>query len=188
MAMRRRFRRTFRRRQRVAWDSVVFNESNITRAGLINEYVLVSSGDWDGDIQGVNKKGRIKRIHLNGGMGFVPNSTTFAQDNVALFGALYITDNEETDATILVTTAGSLIQAHRVLHTDVWAWSSAEVPTAQVGTAFGFHIKLSVDVKVNLTLEPDELLIWGMQFGSDVQETLSDARFSAYGRCLIEEP
>lgn len=187
-----RFRRRPRggpfQKRRLAWCTNIFNETAITRDGNGNLLVALESQDWQGDSAGLTKKAHIKRIILKGDLAATPATTTIATDIVCCFFCLFVQDSDDTDANLLTTTAGSILQAHRVLWTDVQSLANIEVPAAQFGTSFAPGMRIDIDLRLNVVIEPDEELVFAIQYGSTVSETLTAAAFSGICRTLIENP
>lgn len=182
--------RSFTRRpkQRTAWVRGVFSEQNVTRAGVINENEIMGPADWQGDTTSLAKTVTAKRILVKGGVSFTPATTTVAFDAVALFMAIYVLDQDDTDATIVSSAAGTILTGSRVLWLDCFAFAGIEVPTAQWGSAFTHQYKVDVDLRVPVRVLSDQQILFALQFGSDVQETINDCRFSAYMSVLINYP
>lgn len=191
--MARRFqRRGFRKPLQVkrwAWVTTVHNETAVTRDGVGNLNILFTADDWQGNTANLTKVAVIRRIIVSGVVTAVPEVTAVSTENVNLFSALFVQDVEDTDTTIIDPAAGTILQAHRVLHTQCDGLAAMEIPTAQMGTNFIPAIAtFRIDMKVNLKLHADQELIHAVQFGSAVTSVLNDARYSCYGRVLMESP
>lgn len=150
--------------------------------------MVLDSTDWQGDTSGLQKPAHIKRILFNGQVGIVPNITTDALDIVALFAAVVKMDADDTDTSIVLSSAGSIIQGSRVLWTECWSWGSMEITGGPLQHEYTSGPKLNIDLKPNLTVLPDERVLLILRFGSTVVETISAAAVSGYARCLIEQP
>lgn len=197
MAMRRRFGggRRFRRiggrpfqRERPTWQTTNFNESPVTRDGIINEYAIIDP-ELFGSAAIATASTRVistRRIIVRGGIAYSMESTTFAQDVVSVFCAIYVIDREDTDQDLVLTSVGSGILeggAGRVLWTDCITHGSQELATNGIGWRPP-EPRFDVDLKVRVNLRNDQLLVFGIEFGSDVTSTIATAGFSAVTRTL----
>lgn len=188
MARRRFTRRLPRSARRLAWVTNVFNEVSVDRAAAINFFVAVEAADWQGDTQSLTKRAHVRRTIVNGVVTATPTSTALELDSVILFYALLVCDAEETDNNIVSSAAGSLLQAHRVLHVGCKGYAGIEIPSAQMGTNWIPGVDIDIDIRSNVVLEPDEQLRLAIQYGGGVTGVLADSRFSGYCRTLIENP
>lgn len=198
MAMRRRFfRRAFPRRfgrpvrrEKPVWATTNFNETAVTRDGALNEFAII-----DPELLGtaavttnVTQVISTRRIIVRGGVAWSNESTTFAQDIITAFMAVYVIDREDTDATIVGTAVGSSILeggAGRVLWTDCQTLTNVEIPVGTPGTQQYFGMRIDIDLKVRTNLRNDQLLLFGFQFGSDVTATMAAAALSCVSRVLV---
>jgi len=193
MAFRRGFKRPFRRfggkpvmRERPVWTTNNFNETAMTRDGVINEFAILDvSVETPTLAAGPTEVHGLRRVIIHGGLATQVAITTAASDIIALFGALYVIDREETEASIVTTDRGTILEggAGRVLWTNCWTWASTEHTTVAT-EAIQEPRRIDIDLKVRLNLRFDQQLILGLQFGSDVTETLVSAAFSAITRTL----
>lgn len=174
-------------KRRLSWVTTIFNESAQDRGGNITERNLLISSDWQGNEAALQKTAHVKRILVNGGLACNPEITATAQDLIALFGAIYVIDVDDTDATILSVASGTILQGCRVLKTDAWAWGSTEA-AGVVENTYGHFIRFQYDIRLNVTLQADQAIVFALQFGSDVTSTIIAAAACFYSRILIEQP
>lgn len=191
MAMRRRFRGRrggpFQKR-RLNWVTTSFNESALDLAGGSLFLVMLDAADFAGNVSSRNQPARIKRVIFNGQVAAVPALTTDASDLVALFLAAFTIDADDTDTNIILTSVGSIMQAQRVIYTDVHSWGSMESTGGFVQNCYGPLPHISLDVRLNIVVKPEELLVFALRYGSDVSSTLTASAVSGYSRVLIEQP
>lgn len=191
---RRRMRRTYGVRHtrkgtgRTSWVTNIFNEGAQTIDGTLTEYALLEYGDYEDPATNLHKPTHIKRIILKGGLAYTPQSTTFAQDIGALFMALYVIDQNDADGTILTVATSGIVIGNRVLHLDCMTRGLVEIPAAQASQVVIPEFRIDLDIRLNVTMLPDEALSLGLQFGSSVVETIAVAAFSGYCKVLIEQP
>lgn len=178
-----------RSRAPVAWVTNVFNETAMDLAGTLTELNVL---DVDVDLvtaAPLNYSHLIRRVIVNGGLAIVPSSTTGASDMVSFYYALYVIDSDDSDATILVGTLGSLLGARRVLHAGCLSFTVREETAGATGVSALYWLpKIEIDVKVNAKIRPDEFLVLGCQFGSAASGAISLAAMSAYSRVLVNAP
>lgn len=191
--MRRRFHMGRRRRygrpvqkERPMWATTNFNETAIAGDATLEEMLIFQNQDIV-DFNATSLTS-IRRIIINGGVAIVPESTTFASNMIALYAALYVTDIDETDTTLITTAPGDILEGGvgRVLWTNCYAFSVAEIPTANVGTNLIPPVaRIEIDWKGRLNLRGDDaFLVLGLQYGASVTSTVALSSFSATCRTL----
>lgn len=178
-------------RERARWISTNFNETGVDRSGTINEFNLVDQLALQGGSVVANASTgtvHVRRIIIHGGVTWQPTQTTFEQEGVSAFGAVYVIDREDTDADLVNTGQGDILEGgvQRVLWTNAWAFSAQEIPTAQMSDCIlESPIRVDIDLKVRVNLKFDDVLVFGFQFGSNVGGTMSLAQYTATHRVLF---
>lgn len=175
-------------KMRLTWVTTVFNETALTLDATANEFILLDDTDWVGNVNSVQKAAHVKRVIVSGEVGWVPNQTTDEADIVALFGTLINFGTDEPDSSILVSTAGGLIQSSRVLHLEAWCKGVAETTGGFLVNNFGALATIRWDVRLNSVVRPENATTMTLQFGSTVSGAVAAASFSGYSRVLIEQP
>lgn len=183
----RRFPRKFSKpvmRERPTWLTSVFSSSAVLRTGVINRFNVC-----DPSVFGIAAAGRvhIRRLLLRGGVGVIPEFTTFANGTVNMHAALYVINREDTDATLLTTSPGDILEGgvERLLWTDVQICTIREQPSASgIESYIPAIFRVDIDLKTRVNLGYDDVVELAFQFGSDVTGVVSDARYSGIHRAL----
>lgn len=198
MASRRRFRRGFGRkpvmRERLIWNTNVFEEIGVSGTGALVENALydplleaemnTATGSGGGHVV------QIRRIILTGGIVFSPSSTALEFDVNALWSAIYVIDREETDADLTVSGIGALLEggARRVLWAKCFPFANTEQASTLSHQSLREPIaRFDEDLKVRVNLAADEQLVHGFQLSNDVSSSMADIRCFALSRVLLRK-
>lgn len=180
-------------RQRTAWSPSVFADFPINMDTTLSEFVLFDPAVSDPTVETINNiTTRIRRVILKGGIVVLPeNSPTPLIIMSSLHVALYVVDADETDASIITTAAGSLISAHRVLWRDAKPYIASQMSFPNAAGAGGqdqfLMYRVDIDQKINVKLQPEELLVIGFQFSTSVAGVMdNNPEFAAQGAVLFD--
>jgi len=190
-------RRSFRRfskpvaLRRTAWSPFVYDMSGVNIDTTLSEKVLFDPQSSDPASETDNNlTTRVRRILVSGGLTMQPEgSATPLFQLSALHCAVYVVDVEDTDADLLTTPGGSLLTSHRVLWRACYPFMASQVDMPSIGgiqTWRGCTVPFELDLKVGLKLQPDQLVVLGMQWGNTIAGVMDDAFFSAQGAVLFD--
>jgi len=198
MAMRRRFRRRFGGkpvlRERLVWNTNVFEEVALSGTGALIENALydpmLEAEPNTATSSGGGKIVQIRRIIVSGGVVFSPAAVSLEFDVNAIWAAIYVVDREETDADLTTTAVGSLLEggAERVLWSKCYPFANGE----QASTLSHQSVRpplaeYDIDLKVRVNLTADQQLVMGQQFSNDVTSSMADIRIFALSRVLLRK-
>lgn len=192
----RRPRRGFRmgrlKRQKTAWVTSIFIESaiDVTSSTAMTEFVLVAA---DQDINPMpsaqNLKMLVRRIICKGGIMMSPLTTAVSFDPNGFMLALYTIDAEDADASIITGGTSSILLTERILWHDCLTFTGVEsTGTTAVVPGFMPGLRIDLDVKLNVSLRNDELLVLGIQPMATLNNTITVATASMASRCLVDVP
>lgn len=187
---RRRFSKPVKRVQN-AWSPFVFDRNAGTAEdGVAVMYALFDPAASDpAAVTDNNLQTRVRRIICSGGYALSPeNSVTPLLVNTAIHAAVLVVDVEDTDADLITTTTGSLLVGHRVLWRQCVTRTIQQLALASGAvTPYPFDIPMDFDIKTNVKLSPDELIVLAIQFASNASGVLDDfPRLSVTGAVLFE--
>lgn len=211
MAIRRRFTRRFgfrraARPQRVAWDSVVFNEANVAIDGFPTDHVLFDPNTQPVTPLTANTFIAINRTFFVGGITMTPAETGGLSNNsVALFWALMVIDDEELASgvagdSIITSIANAKLNTERVLqvgcvpgHFRDDATVASGFPTYMFPASGQRCFGLRAGSRMRLRMKTDQRLVLRTQWNQDLSvgtgsSDLSEARLFGYGRTLFTMP
>jgi len=191
---RRRFTRRFSKPvalRRTAWSPFVYDVSAINIDTTLAERVLFDPQSSDPASETDNNlTTRVRRIIVSGGITVQPEgSATPLLQISALHCAVYVVDVEDTDADLLTTPAGSLLTSHRVLWRACYPYLACQISLPDSGGITGWRsstVPIEFDLKVGVKLQPDQLVVLGMQWGNSIAGVTDDAFFSAQGAVLFD--
>lgn len=183
--MARRFQRGFNRsrraqfaKKRLAWTRALFGtDIDIGSSAALGEHILFDAlTDIQPDTSDYHRKYTVKRIIVKGGHEFRPLATTFEQAFVRLNTCLYVIDREDTDASIVSTTPGEILEggADRVLFTDVQTGMVSEVTTANRAESFVVGPRIEIDWRGNAKCGIDQLVVLGFQLALNISGAVSN--------------
>jgi len=191
-------RRSFARRRgtgnlvkkRWAWSSAVFG-SAIDFSGTpadLTEFILL---DPLNDLQpgtDYNRKYNVRRIIVRGNYLITPLTSAAANSPVQMVQAVYVDDREDTDASIVTTDIGDMLEggADRVLYTNMDAFLVNEVPSAVVSQQLVMGPRIDVDWRGNCKVGLDQLILMGVQVGIDATGAVGNLSAQFIVRVLLE--
>lgn len=189
MAFRRRPQGRFpRRRQPVSWARSVFTESAIDLTGVLTEFVLFDRTDVSATAETLSTTYHVLRVICNGFIGWTPLTTTQGFDIGGFAWAIYTSDNEDSDNSLLTTATGSIMQSLRIIDAGFVGGNFMETPAAQIGEVFIPGLRIDVDRKLRVNVRQDELLLLGIQANSPLNTNVSVASLNMFGSVLIKTP
>lgn len=182
-------------RQQPLWTTALFNESAIDVTGgapatELNIFDVQTLAEGN-TATGPSERFKVKRIICKGDVAFVSQQAVATFDIVHLLGAIYVIDRDDSDNVINATAQGNILEggADRLLWTNSWSWTAAEVPTAQYGEAYWpAPARIDVDLKVNVRIGYDQVLVLGLQYFGAVNTAISVSAYSGIHRCLFVKP
>lgn len=135
----------------------------------------------------VNRTFSVRRTLFNGVIQIAESVTAAVQDIFSIFYAIYVIDTDDTDATLLNTAVGGILNSQRVIHTGCVGMTGVELTGATPTAGFIPSLPLNIDVRTNVKLREDEILALGIQFTS-TNLALAIANVSGIARVLITPP
>lgn len=187
---RRRFGKPFVREQLV-WSSNNFEETATTVDGIINNFVLFDPQQLQGGsgITGAPAvRYQVRRIIVNGGLGWTPQDTALANDIGALRWAIFVQNREDTDASLITTAQGDILEGgvERVLKTGCEACSLTELSGPASMNWRPPLVRFNEDLKVRVNLGFDDIIVLGVSV--PLSSVVSLASMCLSTRCLVRLP
>jgi len=184
-----RFRRP---RTPVSWVTTVFNSSILSAGGTLTELVLLNGADWQGTTDSLTKVAHVKRVIANLAIhSQITDVTDYGYAQAAWLWACYVIDDNDADASITTTAAGSILQSNRVVATGVCGLDTFGYTTLSSGEPYSHYVitpQVNIDVRVGIKLRPEELLVCGVMLATGTGSTIVNGFASGYTRVLIREP
>lgn len=195
--MRGRFNRRFSRRggmraskfekRKVAWDTTLF-DSNVPVAATLAELVVFQPADVTPTAGAGNARVTLRRIVIDGGFTFEPLEAAAQFDHAGLIWALYTIDQEDTDASLATTIAGSIFATERILQAGMFELGirerAGELTSIPEAITRSHHLHIDIAPIVNIRF--DDILVLGVQFNTSVATTLATARGTFLTRVLYD--
>lgn len=183
------FRRPAARKPK--WTTQNFNESALDLDGstaleltLLDPATLYSAEDEE-----IGRILSVRRVICSGSLNMVPVTTGTSSEICNLLWALYTLDRDDADTITLGTGPNTIWTSERVMQTGLVSWTMLEAPS---GGGFAQNLlpgqRIDFDLRTNISMRNDQLLVVGLRFMSDVTSTVALANVSAVTRCLVYPP
>lgn len=195
-----RFRRSFgRRRGRRAPGALANQPKWITsnHSALINEggppatdsFILADPATlYSAEDEEVNRILSIKRTL--GNFSIAPTYETVAVTTAVAhwLWAIYVVDVDDIDAVTLASGPGSIWNTNRVIQSGSIVRTLQEIPAAQLADQMIPGIDISWDVRTNISLRTDELLVFEILLLANIAAVTAGVFLAGCTRCLIVPP
>jgi len=182
-------------KKRFAWTRAIFETGlDITDVGDqpdANGLVLFDAlTDVVGGSTDYNRKYNVRRVIVKGQYILTPSLSAFATVSVKCVESLFVIDNDDTDASLVTTAQGDILEggADRVLYTNAWGCQAYEqsVVDGQVNSELVFGPRIDVDWRGNAKCGLEQLVTFGMQFMNDLTGVLSGVQLVVVSSVLFE--
>jgi len=176
-----RFARTgVRRRAPVAWVRDQFDIANAvdySGAQAIAEYSILERDDWQPSTTTIASKCSVKRIIVDAVLQqrYLANGVGYIQAPISMFWALYVIEEDDTDATLLTAAQGSILGSNRVLRYGALSDYLVSPLNFVANGSSQPHRgdRIHIDMRPGLVLRPGYFLVFGIQLSQPVATDIS---------------
>lgn len=202
MARSLRFRKSLRRgrsgkplqRQQLTWVQASWVEQALTiNPGDTTNFVVFDPLDVGVDLNTTraNQQYHHKRLILRGSLNVVPTTTSSALDVHSWSAAVFVVDDDESDAWTITNLAGtSLAGSNRILWADAGAFNLDSLTVnggVQGNSVQQPAVRFDLDVKLNFTSRNDDLVVFAVR-PEGSWANASFANVTAFSRLLTVYP
>jgi len=178
-------------RERLNWLTSNFNEQAQSILATLTEFNIYDPAqDIVAAAAGAGgTRAQLRRIIVNGGVAASPGIAAVTFDQIGLVAAIYVRDTNDTDASLITTAQGDILEGGttRLLWTHMYSFTHVmQEATKSYTTLIPALAEVNVDLRVRVNLRFDEVCVLGMQF-MNVPTTIATASYSGCHRALYQK-
>lgn len=155
-------------RKRLAWSTGLFGvalDFDATPSDILELALFEPATDVLPATADFNRKWRVKRIIAKGNVVPIPQVATATIATLTVNTALYVIDRDDTDATIVGTATGEILEggADRLLYVDCQSKAFIEGPTGDIGPGFVEGPRIDIDWSGTIVMGTDQIILLSFQ-------------------------
>lgn len=169
----------------VAWVNGFFENTIVINGVGAAQFVMVERDDFAA-ASPVARRVRVVRVVVKAVVVPTIEVTTFAQVSGALAWCVHVQDlDDATDVQMFSTTDNVFTGSDRVIQMGCDGGAFLEIPTAQQGQPYVPGIRVDMDVKMNVTLGPNDGLTLTLQTSESLVGTVTSMDLVGLMRVLV---